>query len=329
MSRSGGSIVVGVDGSGSSRQALLWAAEQAEAEHRPLTLLHALPPAMPPWLYPNGNDPPDPRELSLRTKGQAALDRARLEVRLLAPEVLVHDLLRLEDPRDALIEASETASMVVLGSRGRGHMKSLLLGSTAVAVVRHARCPVIVHRPSNPSHVRNGIAVGAAATEDSLPILEFAFRQASVRRQPLTVLNSVWFFPQPSVVDEIRTDPVAARAKQELAVAESLAESLAGFAEMYPDVPVHTEVEQGMPEHLLLRLADEMALLIVGIHPASRAQQFMFGAVSVWLVEHAACPVAVVPLSSNATAAVRQHRPHHGRTRSWPNPTLDHESFGH
>ena len=310
MSQVGGSIVVGVDGSMSSRQALVWAVEQAEAEHRPLTLLHALPPIAPAWHDPTGDDPPDAYELSLRAKGQEVIDRARLEVRLLAPEVTIHDVFRLDDPRDALIEASETASMIVLGSRGRGHLKSLLMGSTAVAVVRHARCPVIVHRPSNPSHLRSGIAVGADATEDSLPVLDFAFRQASVRKLPLTVVHSFWYFQQPSTVDEVRKDPGAARATQELA----LAESCAGFAEKYPDVRVHTDLEAGMPERLLLRLADEMALLIVGAHHASRAQQFMFDAVSVWLVEHAACPVAVVPLLSDPTAAVHQQPMTHRRT---------------
>ena len=55
-------------------------------------------------------------------------------------------------------------------------------------------------------------------------------------------------------------------------------------------------VEQGMPERRLMALADEMNLLVVGQHHGSRAAQFMFGSVSVWLVEHATCPVAVVPL---------------------------------
>ena len=258
--------------------------EQAGAEHRPLTLLHA------------------------RAKGQEALDRTMEEVRRLAPELTVHRLCRPDDPRQALIEVSERASMIVLGSRGRGHMQSLLLGSTGVAVVRHARCPVVVHRPTNPSPLRNGIAVGADASEDSLPVLEFAFRQASMRGLPLTVVHSFWYFQQPSTVDEVLSDPAAASVLQQLA----LSESLAGFAEKYPDVTVHAQLDQGMPERHLLRLADEIDLLVVGAHHVSRAQQFMFGSVSVWLVEHANCPVAVVPLSAHRTRPV--HEPHRGGT---------------
>ena len=284
MSHVAGTIVVGVDGSSSSEQALVWAVEQAEAEHRPLTLLHA------------------------RAKDPEVLDRTTAEVRRSAPALTVHHLSRPDDPRQALVEVSERASMIVLGSRGRGHMQSLLLGSTTVAVVRHARCPVVVHRPTSPSPLRNGIAVGADATEDSLPVLEFAFRQASMRGLPLTVVHSYWYFQQPSTVDEVLSDPEAASMQERL----TLAESLAGFAEKYPDVALHVELDQGMPERHLLRLADEMDLLVVGAHHVSRAQQFMFGAVSVWLVEHATCPVAVVPLSDHRTPPV--HEPHRGGT---------------
>ena len=296
MTHVAGTIVVGVDGSSSSRPALVWAVKQAVAEHRPLTLLHALPPATPSWLGPAGTHGQDAHEVSLR-EGQAVLDRARQAVQRLSPEVTVNDLFRRNDPREALVDVSETASMIVLGSRGRGHLQSLLLGSTAVAVVRHARCPVVVHRPTNPSPLRNGIAVGADATEHSLPVLDFAFRQASMRGLPLTVVHSFWYFQQPSTVDEVLSDPAAASGLQRLA----LSESLAGFAEKYPDVAVHAALDQGMPERHLLRLADEMDLLVVGAHHVSRAQQFMFGSVSVWLVEHASCPVAIVPLSVDRT----------------------------
>jgi nucleotide-binding universal stress UspA family protein len=293
MDGTAGTIVVGVDGSSSSRQALGWAVEQAVAEHRAITLVHAVSPLTPTLLDPAGETPREARDLSLRSKGREVLDRAREEVRRSGPDVTVFDECRVEDVREALVDLSGSASMIVLGSRGRGHFKSLLLGSTAVALVRHARCPVIIHRPTAPSPTRNGIAVGADATEDSLPVLEFAFREASLRQLPLTVVHSFWYFQQPSTVEDVFADPVTARSQQQLA----LAESLAGFAEKYPDVTVHTELGQGMPERCLLRLADQMNLLVVGAHHGTRAEQFMFGSVSVWLVEHATCPVAVIPLS--------------------------------
>lgn len=290
-----GSIVVGIDGSSPSKQALGWAVEQAVAEHRAITLVHAVPPNTPAWLDPAGSTPREAHQLSLRNKGQDVLDRARDEVQRLGPGVTIYDVCRIEDPREALVELSETASMIVLGSRGRGHLKSLLLGSTAVALVRHAHCPVIVHRPTAPSPARNGIAVGADATEGSLPVLEFAYQQAAIRQQPLTVVHSFWYFPQPSSVADGSADRPTSMSHQQLA----LAESLAGFAEKYPDVTVHTEIDQGTPERHLLRLAEQTNMLVVGAHHGTRGQQFMFGSVSVWLVEHATCPVAVIPLSAD------------------------------
>lgn len=294
MSGISGTIIVGIDGSASSDQALAWAIEQASVENRAITLVHAVPPTTPAWLDPDGRNPREARDLALRDLGQPVLDRTADAVHRLAPEMTIHQECRLEDPREVLVQLSESASVIVLGSRGRGHMKSLLLGSTAVAVVRHARCPVVVHRPTDPSSARRGIAVGADATEDSLPVLEFAFRQASLRRLPLTVVHTFWYFQQPSGGEEILADRLTPRSEQQFA----LSASLAGFGEKYPDVTVHTEINQGMPERYLLNLADQMDMLVVGAHHGTRAEQFMFGSVSVWLVEHASCPVAVIPLST-------------------------------
>ncbi len=294
MSGTAGTIVVGVDGSESSDQALVWAAGQAQAENRTITLVHAVPRSTPILLDPAGKTPEEARDLSLLSKGHDVLAAAHEQVHRLAPGVSVEYRCIVGDPRETLVALSPMASMIVLGSRGRGHMKSLLLGSTAVAVVRHARCPVIVHRPTRPSPERHGIAVGADATEDSLPVLEFAYLQASLRSLPLTVVHSFWYFQEPTVAAEVlRADPTWDLTQQRL----TLAESLAGFAEKYPDVTTTTVIDEGMPERYLLRLADGMDMLVVGAHHGTRAEQFMFASVSEWLVEHATCPVAVVPLS--------------------------------
>src|SRR6478736_648774 len=84
--------------------------------------------------------------------------------------------------------------MVVLGSRGRGRVSSLLLGSVGVAVVGHATCPVVVRRPAR-DRVRRGVLVGTDLTDDSRPALEFAYGLASVRHLTLTVLAFRADFP--------------------------------------------------------------------------------------------------------------------------------------
>lgn len=276
MSRRSGTIVVGADGSATSGRALAWAVEQALADHRPITLVHALPATTPAWLDPSGDNPREAHELAVRAKGQDALDRAHGVVRRLAPDLPVFELFRLDDPRAVLVDVSETAAMIVLGSRGRGHLEKMLLGSTAVAVVQHAECPVVVHRPTGPALERRGIAVGVDDTEASLPVLEFAFRQASQRDLPLTAVHS---FRHPDLEEQV-----------------SLADSVAVLADKYPEVRVHTEIDQGLPERFLLHLANRMNLLVVGAHHGDRPEHSISGSMAVCLVEHATCPVAVVPL---------------------------------
>lgn len=264
---------------------------RAAAEHRSLTLLVALHPATPTWLDPDADTPSQAREQSLRNRGHEVLAQAHADVSRLHPDLEVKESFRLADPREALIEASISADLMVVGSRGRGHLRSLLLGSTSVAVVRHARCPVVVHRPTPSSPARRGVALGADASEDSLAVLEFAYREADLHGVPLTVVHSVGYDETLAVHDVEGT----ATEDQEL----GLAESMAGKGAKYPDVEAHTILTQRMPEQCLLDLADQVDLLVVGVHHQSRAAQFMFGSVSVWLVEHATCPVAVVPIGAS------------------------------
>lgn len=289
-----GTIVVGTDGSPSAAAAVRWAATRAAAEHRRLTLLVALHPATPTWLDPDADTASQAREESLRTRGHQVLAQARADVDRAFPDLVVTEVCCLADPREALVEASGDAHVLVVGSRGRGHLRSLLLGSTSVAVVRHARCPVVVHRPTTTSPARRGVAVGADASEDSLAVLEFAYREADLHGVPLTVVHSVGYDERLAPYGDGDTT-LATPEEQQL----GLAGSMAGKQEKYPDVEAHTILSQRMPEQCLLDLADQVDLLVVGVHHQSRAAQFMFGSVSVWLVEHATCPVAVVPIGAS------------------------------
>jgi nucleotide-binding universal stress UspA family protein len=183
--------------------------------------------------------------------------------------------------------------MIVMGSRGMGPIRSLLLGSTSVAVVRHAQCPVVVHRASPTDGPRRGIAVGVDATTDALTVLDFAFRQAMLRGEALSVVHARHFSPAntgPDPFDEAPWDP------DEQGV--SLSDRIAELSEKHPDVAVETLAGHSQPEQLLLEIADGVKLLVVGVHHRSWAADVTFGSMAVWLVEHASCPVAAVPLST-------------------------------
>jgi nucleotide-binding universal stress UspA family protein len=285
-----GTIVVGIDGSTSSHQALAWAVDQARAEHRPLTLVSAFGAATPAWPSDAATLPLEYRD-ALRAEARVALTAARDAVADRAPDLEVHVVLEAADPRSLLLQLSEHASMLVVGSRGRGPVRSLMLGSVGVALTRHASCPVVVIRPSQHGLVRNGIVVGADATPESRAVLEFAFRQASLRDLPLLVLHCFW--------DVLAAANAAHVIGGDLDYQEErvmLAESLAGMGEKYPDVHVTTELARGVPAEALVSAAENMDLLVVGGHEQRLRDRAVMRSVSVSVVEHATCPVAVVPV---------------------------------
>lgn len=290
-----GAVVVGADGSPSSELAVVWAADQARAEGRPLTIVHGVGPVGATWMDENGRETMIGREGSL-TPAQELLSRAREVASSHAPDLRVEVMLRVADPRDVLVEASRRASVVVVGSRGRGPVRSLLLGSVGVAVTRHAHSPVVVLRPGEPGMVRHGVMVGVDGTERSRRPLEFAYRMASQRSLPLTVVHAVRDravipVPVPVPVPARLPDAVPEREEAELLVSEALS----GMREQHPDVHVTSYLGHGLPDDCLVRMGHRMDLLVVGSHHGGLATSIMFGSVAASVVEHATCPVAVVP----------------------------------
>lgn len=274
-----GTIVVGVDGSPSAKRALRWAVDQARAQNRDLTLLHAYSVTDSLWLSQARIDYAEVGA-AMRDDARTVLKLAREDVAQWAPAVTVHEQLVAGDPRETLVALSRDAAMVVVGSRGRGPVRSLLLGSVGVALTRRAHCPVVVHRPSRHGVVRRGVLVGADGNEHSADALEFAFDHASRHDLPLTVLHCYW------------AEPLAEDDERERMV---LAEAVAGLQERYPDVRVVREVERGAPERRLVQLGDQMHLVVVGAHGGGIGTEILVGSVPTSVVEHSRTPVAVVP----------------------------------
>lgn len=131
-------IVVGVDGSPSSLQALRWAATQAErtgARLRAVTVWHM--PTTYGWIPPVADfDWPGNARTTLEEAVKEALDpeqQARVE----------RDVVE-GHPASALARAAQGADLLVVGSRGREGFEGMLLGSVATHVLAHATCPVLV-----------------------------------------------------------------------------------------------------------------------------------------------------------------------------------------
>ena len=182
--------------------------------------------------------------------------------------------------------------MVVVGSRGRGPVKSLLLGSVAHALSRDPACPVVVLRPLAESlaepGVRRGIVVGVDASGTSTAALDFAYRLASLRQLPLRVVHVIWDAVQSS--GAVGPDEEGYDAERRV-----LAETLAGMAERYPDVAAEPVLTRGLVDRVLVRLAEEAELVVVGMHRRGAIAGLVRGRTASIVTEQSSGTVAVVP----------------------------------
>lgn len=285
-----GSILVGYAGAQDDDHAVKWAAEQAVLENRTLTIVHAVRPvtgyefgAMAGGYYV-----PDDLPAAALADGRDTVDEAVRSVLEKHPGLEVEGFVSEGSPDKALLDHASEAAAIVVGSRGRGRVASVLLGSVGVTVARRATCPVVVVRPHHPGKVRNGILVGTDCTENTRSTLLYAYREASLRRLPLTVLHAV---PDLHLGTGRDGDegPEVSRCRLRLA------ETVAGMQEEFPDVRVRTCLGAGDPAKLLAEQSDAMDLVVVGHHrSAVVGDPFGSGSYAPTVIERARCPVAVV-----------------------------------
>jgi nucleotide-binding universal stress UspA family protein len=137
-------IIVGIDGSAHSRQALEWAVNEAAVRHAPLTVLTVNQAAAGflarPVTYPGDMQRAEQAREAAQAETDSMLKKAGEESR--PPSVTVQAVTGL--PSEELLSAAAHADMIVVGSRGAGGFKRLLLGSVSTQVTHHAPCPVVV-----------------------------------------------------------------------------------------------------------------------------------------------------------------------------------------
>lgn len=139
-----GRIVVGVDGSSHAERAVDWALEESRGHGDDVVLVHA-------WQYPAvqitayaGKTLPVFGRDDLKKLANETLVRVADGVRKRAPDVHVDSLLVEGDPAATLVDKSAGARLLVLGTRGLGGFKGMVLGSISSSCARYAHCPVVI-----------------------------------------------------------------------------------------------------------------------------------------------------------------------------------------
>jgi nucleotide-binding universal stress UspA family protein len=280
-------IVVGVDGSPGSAEALRWAVEEVELHGATLTAVMA-------WGFLDQH-PLDGAPFDPHFNETSALARLRDHlVRTLGPERSepVEPRAICDLAARGLIEAAADADLLVVGARGLGGFQGLLLGSVSQHCLQHATVPVVVikandTRDSNPTGIT--VAVDGSPTADLA--LAWAAAEARQRKTTLAVVHA-WQLPT------LGHDPVAAAALQtarfddvadETVIAALARADTTGIAEVRP------VVRRGSPGGVILDSASNAELIVLGSRGRGAIKRMLLGSVATQVTHHAAAPVVVIP----------------------------------
>ncbi|MFJ2706252.1 universal stress protein [Streptomyces sp. NPDC087428] len=279
-------VIAGVDGSSPAREAMDWAAREALVRGLPLVVVHAV--------------------RHTRRAGQEAQQREAEElltesvrrVNEIAPGLRPTTLAPLDFPAAALTALGRAASMVVVGSRGLGGFRSLMLGSNSLATASMARCPVVVvhggrppEDPEGTAEVFQDVVAGVAADESSESVLEFAFEAAASRPGARLRIVHGWTMFSSMLSGGPAFDRDAAADSAE----RTLAELTAGRREEYPQVEVVKEPVNGSASHTLVAASATAALTVIGRRRGGESLGLGLSPVAQTTLTHARGPVAVVP----------------------------------
>ncbi|MBZ6102433.1 universal stress protein [Streptomyces olivaceus] len=284
-------ITAGVDGSEESVAALAWAAREAVRRRAPLHVVHS-------WHHETqeaaGAGGRDAQERWVRD----AVAGAVRTVTERHPELTVTTEVREGDAVAALLAAAAGAETLVLGSRGHGAVVGFLLGSVGQQVIAGAGGPVVLVRAGDEAAgeaAGREVVVGQQGEpEDSADVIGFAFEAAAARGATVRAVRA-WALPTVFTYSPGSMALADEAGGLEQYERKALGEALGPWRERFPDVPVVEHVEMGSAGQVLLSVAANAQLMVVGRRARRTAVGARIGSVAHGVLHHAACPVAVVP----------------------------------
>jgi nucleotide-binding universal stress UspA family protein len=276
----GEAIVVGITDAAASRRAVDWAAQRAAERRQPLELLAVVGGAT----GAVGEGPIVEAALA------EARVRAEVEASRIAGGLDVRTRVERGNPVTRLVEASEGAALLVIGSDYRGPGTKASRGAHGLRIAAGAHSPVVVV-PDFDVAGRSGVVVGVDGSPAGEKAVAFAAAEADRLREPLVAV-SVW--TPLEVPRNMGVYPAEYLENLAHLTEESQAISLAGLRSQYPDLEIVPTVERGYPSQVINELAAKARLAVVGSHGRGALARFLLGSISQEVLAHLATVTAVV-----------------------------------
>ncbi|GEE00963.1 universal stress protein [Gordonia spumicola] len=283
-------ILVGVDGSEASTDAVTWAARAAAVEHLPLKIVAAYTSTTSD--YAPGLVIPQDVIDAIRTEATKAVQTAAETARAEVPGIDLSGSIVEGDAARVVLELGAQAQTIVLGTRGFGSVKGLFLGSVSTNVAAHAKGRVVIV-PHGALGGDGPVVVGVDDSAISDPAVAEAYRQADLRSRPLVAVHTWTPLDADALhgfgLDEAEIDEMSRQA------VEAVAERMAGYGQDYPDVDVQRVVIPEEPAKAILDASGEAASLIVmGSRGRGGFTGLLLGSRSQKVLHHAKVPVMIV-----------------------------------
>ncbi|MFJ2298034.1 universal stress protein [Oerskovia paurometabola] len=284
-------VVVGIDGSTSSRSALIWAAHEARLRDVGLLVVHSRFRPSYDVVFAGGFYLPPIGE-----EGDEIAETLRVAVELVEqvePDLEVQASARSGPAALALLDAaSEGAGLVVVGSRGLGAFGSLFLGSVSVHLAARSPVPVVVVPAETAFSTAGPVVVGVDGSAHAQVAVLEAAGEAVRRRAPLDIVASF------SVPADLLVTPLAASRDEFRHAFQTQAQQNADAAArtastVGESLIVRTHVTDGPPAREIARVARAASLVVVGSRGHGEIAGPVLGSVSQSLLRHATWPVLV------------------------------------
>lgn len=290
-------VVCGYDGSQESQHAVDWAAGEADLRGVGLRLVLAL--SWPPLLLAAGQavQPQQADDETLRLAHRTVQEATDL-VTQQHPGLAVTAVVEQDAAIPVLLREGEQSGLLVVGARGRGGFRRMVLGSVSTAVAEHAACPVVVvHPPAAGEGPPAGPVVAAVdGSAASAAVLAFAVAFAAPRGLPVRAVTAVHLDPLVEALERVSGAGDGSHAADRAAdSAALLRRAVAPVSERHPQVEVREETVYGHPVATIAEAAAGATLLVVGAQGHGDLRAALLGSVSRGVLHHVSGPVAVVP----------------------------------